>query len=113
MGAAGAGARRFGTALLGNATSAAGTLCTVTNLGSKAVSLGVARVLNLAGDPSAPAFDECSMSSLEPFETCRITGEPSVGGGAYVEVLGDSRGLRGHCIVFDASGNPIVEGDMR
>lgn len=106
------GARRFGAPALGYVGNAAGVICTITNLGSKAVSLGTARLLLFAGDPVAPVFDECSMSPLEPFESCRLTGNPPAGG-AVVDVLGDTRGLRGHCIVYDPAGVPVAESDMR
>jgi hypothetical protein len=110
------GARLFASSYLTAGGAATSTVCTVTNAGSKAVRLGLARAFRAPPDaPVVPGLDECSLATLEPLESCRFAAvAPGLMiGGGYVEVLGDSRSLRGQCTLVDGGGAPVLSSDMR
>jgi hypothetical protein len=113
---ASAGTRTLSTgASLYNGSVIVLTLCTVTNIGKKAVTLSNAKILKY--DPPsglAPETDGCSAAPLLPDTVCTFTGPDFlVQGGGRIDVQGSTKSVRGHCLLLDPSGNAVQVLELR
>ena len=112
---ASAGTRTLSTgAMLYNGSVLVSTLCTVTNLGKKAVTLSNARILKYAEPIGvAPTADGCTPTPLLPDTVCIFDGSAGVQGGGRIDVQGSTKSLRGHCTLHDPAGNAVLILELR
>jgi hypothetical protein len=89
------------------------TICALTNVGKKPITLTDARIQNYSPGNLPPAQDDCSTAPLEPDDTCFFAGTAGVYGGGRIEVRGSAKSLRGYCGFYDAGGTAVQVLELR
>jgi len=92
-----------------------GTSCFVTNVGSKPVIITSATLQDAESTNLAAPSNNCTTAPLAPGHTCFFDGANVAYGGGKIEVKGNTKSLRGRCVLRNAINGDVLgsAADMR
>jgi hypothetical protein len=79
------------------------TGCRITNVGKRPVTITSTAIQNFDGTTFAPSCDSCVGPPLAAGGVCQFGGSAGVYGGGIAMVKGNTKNLRGHCVLYDQS----------